>query len=126
MRTFLFCSLVTMIHTTATFANECPWRLGSDIINPTIARETKPIEVARLEEDLDCLEILINHVYVASRLHPQVDFKKRISDLKATLSPKTDVSFLKDLFSLHRNLVDLHLSYSIENDSIGFKSTGTD
>lgn len=118
--------MTTLLATQLVWAGECPWRSGVELFQPEYSEEVISLSVEEMNQDLDCLELLLENVYVGAKFNSQIDFKKRISELRKNLIPKTNDKFIGDLFKLHEGLIDLHLSYSAAGQTLRFNSSGSD
>jgi hypothetical protein len=107
-------------------ANTCPWGTGKELIRPIAAETQGQLSRQEILEDLDCLEILLMNVYVATDFFPEHDFKGKLQRLKLKTRSQSADELLPEIFDLHKGLVDLHVSYSTNSQEYRFTSMSAD
>ncbi len=108
------------------FANTCPWGTGKELIRPVAVESQGQLSRKEILEDLDCLEILLMNVYVATDFFPAHDFKGKLQRLKISTQAQSGDELLPEIFDLHKGLVDLHVSYSNNSQQYRFTSMSAD
>jgi hypothetical protein len=93
----------------------CPWKKGTDVSLFEFPESSPDKNLTQLEiyEDLDCLHIVLNQNYLPAKVHPEAKIIEKLIKLKVTQKEQTASELLGQIFSIHSELIDLHLSYSL-------------
>ncbi len=123
----LFLCFLTILLPLCVLARSCPWQKTAELtlMQKPIPEIDRVLTKSKLVEDMDCLQFLLQNVYLVGINSPQIPLHERLEQLKKEISPRKSLEFMNDLFLIHMGLTDLHLSYSFNDQQKRFSSHGT-
>ena len=104
-------------------ALSCPWQnhYGVDFFKLDVKLgQEKSLTANQIQEDLDCLRILLTNVYSYGGIDNDHLILKRLADLSRSAKPSSNTEFVNQIFSLHLGFIDTHLSYQAGNSDHRF------
>jgi hypothetical protein len=97
---------------------KCPWESYSGLQMAQFdysAAKNASLTTQQIQDDLKCLEILLQNRYVAQDDHKEIDLIGRLRNLSSKVTDMDSVHLLDLIFNLHQGLPDVHLSYQVNN-----------
>lgn len=73
----------------------------------------KNLSSDEVREDLECLKILFKNFYIAQMIYPKINLISRVDQEISRSRPTNSQNLMRRIFSLHRDMYDIHLSYEL-------------